>query len=190
MDVFEAIAGRRSIKPQLMRADPVDRALLDRLFEAANWAPSHGHTEPWRFIVFEGEARRALARAVLSTMVEEGEDPIPDSDPRAVATMEKMLNPPVIIAILCHPSTGPKVIEHEELCSVAMAVQNLHLAARALGLGGFWSSGKKAFDPRMAAFLGIQPPARCLGFFYVGWPHAGWPEGRRRPYQDKVEYRS
>ena len=57
MDLFDAIRLRRSIKPEKMKPDPVPRALLDRMLEAANWAPSHGLTEPWRFVVHTGDAR-------------------------------------------------------------------------------------------------------------------------------------
>ncbi|MGA0408414.1 MAG: nitroreductase family protein, partial [Limisphaerales bacterium] len=56
------IRSRRSIKPNLMDPDkPVDPMLLDTLLENANWAPTHGLTEPWRFTVFTGTARRKLA---------------------------------------------------------------------------------------------------------------------------------
>lgn len=190
MDVLEAIRNRRSIRPEHMDpARPVPRQTLESLLEAANWAPSHGHTEPWRFIVFEGEARRALVEAAVSTLVEPGE-PVPGpSDPRRLKLEEKMLVPPVIIAIVCAPSESPKIVEHEELASVAIAVQNLHLAAFAAGLGGFWTSGKKAFDPRVAAFLGLAGRERCLGFFYVGWPAVEWPAGERRPWSEKVRWR-
>lgn len=190
MDVFDAIRERRSIKPLSMKPDPVPRALLESLLEAANWAPSHRHTEPWRFVVFEGEARRALAEAVIVTMAPPGAPPLAADDPRRAATIEKFLRPPCTIAIVCAPAPLPKVDPEEELASTAMAVQNLHLAARAHGLGGFWSSGSKATDPRTAAFLGLEPPARCLGFFFVGWPAEAWPRGERRPWQDKVSWRA
>ncbi|MFO0724819.1 MAG: nitroreductase [Myxococcota bacterium] len=188
VDVFDAIRLRRSLKPELLKPDPVDRALLERLLEAANWAPSHGLTEPWRFIVFQGEARRGLLDAVVETMQNPGEGRIPDADPRRTGMAAKMLNAPVCIAIICQASPSPKIVEHEEIASTAMAVENMHLAARALGLGAFWTSGKKAFAPSMAAFLGIEAPARCLGFFYVGWPNVPWPEGARKPWQDKVRW--
>lgn len=200
MDVFEAIAGRRSIKPLDMKPDPVDRRLIERLLQAANWAPSHRHTEPWRFIVFEGESRRALADAVVSTLpqvsspaesskVASGDTAIQAEHPKRAATHAKFLRPPVVIAIICQPSQLPKVIAHEEVASTAIAVQNLHLAAHALGLGGFWTSGNKASHPRMATFLGIEAPAECLGFFYVGWPSVRMPQGKRGPFHDKVVWR-
>lgn len=188
MDVLEAIQKRRSIKPQLMRPDPVDRALLMEMFAAANWAPSHGLTEPWRFIVFEGESREALVEAVISTMAENGEDTLSAEDPRRTATREKMLSAPVIVAIICAVTDRPKVVEHEEIASVAMAVQNMHLVATKHGLGGFWTSGKKAFHDKMRDFLGLVPPHRCLGFFYVGWPKIDWPDGSRGAVEDKVRW--
>lgn len=190
MDVLEAIRNRRSIRPEQMDPSrPVPRATLETLLEAANWAPSHGHTEPWRFIVFEGEARRGLFEAAVSTVVDPSEPPPGPEDPRRTKLEEKMLVPPVIIAIVCAPSESPKILEHEELASVAIAVQNLHLAAFALGLAGFWTSGKKAFDARVARFLGLSGRQRCLGFFYLGWPAVPWPVGERGPWQDKVSWR-
>lgn len=172
-----------------MIPDPIDRATLDRLFEAANWAPSHGLTEPWRFIVFQGEAKKSLAEAICRTMADEGQDTLPPDDPRRAKITLKTETAPVVAAIVCNVSSKPNIVEFEEVEAVAMAVQNLHLAARALGLAGFWSSGKKAFHPRMAEFLGLEPPARCLGFFYIGYPAGPWPEGKRGPFQDKVVYK-
>jgi nitroreductase len=191
VDVFDAIRRRRSIKPDRMKPDPVEPALLERLFEAANWAPSHGLTEPWRFVVFRrGPARDALFDAVVSTMTAPDEPPIGPDDGRRTALAQKMLRPPVMIALVAAVSTNPKIDAQEELMSTAMAVENLHLAATALGLGVFWTSGKKATDPRMARFLGLEPPHRCLGFLYVGWPEDGaWPEGTRRPVAEKVTWK-
>ena len=186
MDVFEAIRLRRSVKPEHMKPDPVDRETLDRLFEAANWAPSHGLTEPWRFIVFQGEARQDLAEALCRTMADDGQDTLPADDPRRAKISKKTQTAPVIAAIVCAPSTKANIVEMEEVESTAMAVQNLHLAARAVGLAGFWSSGKKAFHSKMADFLGLEPPARCLGFFYIGYPAGPWPTSERRPVKDKI----
>lgn len=184
---MDVIRLRRSIKPELMKTDPVDRDLVEQLLEAANWAPSHGRTEPWRFVVFTNEARLDLARVVAGA--ETGSFPVAETDPTYLKLRQKMTNAPVIIAIVCNPSPNPKIEPHEELASVAMAVQNMHLCAQALGLGGFWSSGKKAFHPAVASFLKITTPAHCLGFFYVGWPAIPWPKGERGPVTHKVTWR-
>ena len=190
MDIFEIIENRRSIKPLDMKPDPVSPDLIQKLLDAANWAPSHRHTEPWRFIVMTKDARRDLADAVIQTMATEKTPIVGPSHPKYQSTYNKMLNVPVIIAIICHTSSLPKVVPHEEIASTAMAVQNMHLGAQALGLGAFWSSGNKAFHPKMAEFLDLGENDQCLGFLYVGWPKVDWPTGKRRPIEDKVTWRT
>lgn len=190
MEVFEAIEKRRSIKPLDMKTEPVDTDLIKRLLAAGNWAPSHRHTEPWRFIVFTDAAREDLADVVISSLSPSGEAPVSPDHPKYQTTYNKMLNAPVIIAIICRTSPLPKVIPHEEIASTAIAVQNMHLAARALGLGAFWTSGAKCFHPKVAEFLSLQSNDQCLGFLYVGWPKVEWPNGKRGPIEDKVEWRT
>jgi nitroreductase len=189
MDVLDAIRLRRSVKPERLRPDPVDRGRIEALLEAANWAPSHGLTEPWRFVVFTGEGRRALHEVMVATLEPDGAPAVAADDPRRRKLEEKNLNAPVIVAIVCQPDPSPRIVEHEEVASTAIAVHNMHLLARSMGLGAFWSSGAKAFDPRVARFLELEAPARCLGFLYVGWPAGPWPEGRRRPVAEKVRWR-
>lgn len=188
MDVYDAIRHRRSVKPDKMKPDPLSPGLLDRMLEAARWAPTHGMTEPWRFIVFEGDARLALAEAVVATMARPGET-IPEVDPRREKPFRTFGTPPCCIAIVCTPGPAPRIVEHEEIASTAIAVQNMQLVARAEGVATYWSSGEKAFHPAMAAFLDIAPPARCLGFLFVGWPAVPWPEATRRPIEEKVTWR-
>lgn len=156
---------------------PVDRALIERMLEAANWAPSHGDTEPWRFAVFMGEGRQALAD--IFTRVDE------NAHKRAFAA-------PVWIAIGLEPAVNDegelKMTMEEELMAVACAVQNLHLMARAQGLAGMWHSKGISVHPGVAEQLGWTPPSRIMGFFMCGWPNCDWPAGERGPWQDKVRF--
>ena len=171
-----------------MRSDPVPDSVVDELLEAANWAPSHGHTEPWRFVGFRGEARQALADAICTASLGDGEAEWPADDGRRRKIERKVLTAPLCLVVVCSVSQSPKIYEHEEIASTAIAVQNLHLAARTHGLGGFWSSGRKAFAPSMAHFLELAPNERCLGFFYVGYPAGEWPAGERGPIAEKVRW--
>ncbi|MEM1023292.1 MAG: nitroreductase [Myxococcota bacterium] len=188
MDTLEAIRSRRSVKPEHMRSDPVPDPVIQELLEAANWAPSHGHTEPWRFVGFRGETRAALVDAMCEAKLPPGQPAWSAVDPRRERIRRKVMTAPLCLAIVCAVSTLPKIQEHEELASTAMAVQNLHLAARARGLGGFWSSGKKAAAPSMARFLKLAPNERCLGFFYLGYPAVEWPTSLRGPVGEKVRW--
>ena len=78
--------------------------------------------------------------------------------------------------------------EWEEISAVAIAVHNMQLMACSLGLGGKWVSGATSRHPLVAEFVGLQPPARLLGFLYVGKPARAWPAGKRRPIVDKVQW--
>ena len=154
---------------------------------AANWDPSHGHTEPWRFTVFAGEARRKPGEVFAEAyrLV----TPAERFDEAGMAfARDRVLLAPVWISIGMEPDAVNKMPEWEEISAVAMAVHNMHLMACSLGLGCKWSSGATSRHPHVAQFLWLHPPAQLLGFLYVGKPAQAWPIGQRRPIADKVKW--
>ena len=177
--LLAAIRNRRSLGLSRLRPDPVDRRLIERMLEAANWAPSHGDTEPWRFCVFAGAGREALAALFEAAHGDEN-------------ARKRAFTAPVWISIGMDPARKPDgslvMTEDEERMAVACAVQNLHLMASAQGLAGMWHSKGISTDPAVAQGLGLEPPARLLGFFMCGWPNAAWPTGERRPLSEKVRW--
>lgn len=188
----EAIAHRRSLGLARYLPDkPVDPCLVARMLQAADWAPSHKDTEPWRFTVFMGESRRALGRAFGEVYRMETE-PADFKEEARRAYCDRVQAAPVWIAIGMAPALRADgsllMTEEEELMAVACAVQNLHLVASAMGLAGMWHSKGLSVHPRIARFLGLEPPSRLLGFFYCGWPAAAWPAGERRPLSEKVRW--
>jgi nitroreductase len=84
----------------------------------------------------------------------------------------KALRAPVIIAVGAEIPDGAKCVEIEEVAACAAAVQNLLLAAHALGLGAIWRTGDPAYDSGVKQFLGFAPTDHLLGFVYVGYPTA------------------
>ena len=190
--LYRAIAHRRSLG--LARLDPekpVERSLVQQLLEAADWAPSHGETEPWRFTVYMGESRRGLGEAFAETywMSQDAEE---FRQAAYEAQRDRAFMAPVWIAIGMTPALKPdgtlRMREEEEIMAVACAVQNLHLVASAMGLAGMWQSNTLTLHPHMARFVGLEPPSRLLGFFWLGWPAISWPEGTRRPLSEKVRW--
>ena len=184
------IRSRRSIKPNLMDPDkPVDPMLLDTLLENANWAPTHGLTEPWRFTVFTGPARSKLAGFLqgLYQVLTPAHAFKPEKHDKLG---RNPLLAPVVLAICMQRGNQSKIPMLEEVEAVACAVQNLHLSASAAGLGGFWSSPPILSSPEMKAFLGLQEEDACLGLFYLGWRKEGVsiPESRRSPMKEKVRW--
>ena len=183
--ITDAIRRRRTIKPSQFLDRDVDESIIQLILENANWAPTHGLTEPWRFTVYTGPARARLADFLAATY-------------QAITTPEEFkpnkyegmsrnaLLAPVVIAIGMKRQEIEKIPELDEIQAVACAVQNMHLTAAAFGLGGFWSTNVAAVSPQMCRFIGLGPKDRAMGLFYLGYPSCDWPEGTRRPVTDKV----
>lgn len=183
------IRSRRTWKPENMNPQrEVPQALLDTLFENANWAPTHGLTEPWRFKIYRGAAREGLATSLQQLY----SDHTPEGQFRADKHAKLGRTPllaPVVIAICMTRPAGGKIPEVEEVAAVACAVQNMHLTASAAGLGAKWSSPPICYHPAMSELLGLCCADKCLGLFYVGWPKEGavTPVSPRRPAANKIE---
>jgi nitroreductase len=168
MNIAEAITSRRSIG--LVKPDPVGRHLIEKLLEAAVWAPNHGHTEPWRFTVMTGEGRKLLGRTFAAIAAEKLAEPDTDKARTALRKAEeKAYRAPVVIAAAALPS--PKAVRIEELAAVHAAVQNMLLTAHSLGLGAIWRSGEPMYHPLMKAAFGLEDDDELVGLIYIGYPY-------------------
>lgn len=183
--LFNAIATRRSFGLKELAPDPIPLDLVGRMLEAANWAPSHGKTEPWRFVVFSGVARRIVGDAFGAAFRLLNPDE-PEGCPGERAQRERVWQAPVWIALGMEPN--PKMPEWEELIAFGSAVQNAQLMASALGLASKWTSGGCATHAHVAEVVGFAPSTRLLGFLYVGLPAGAWPVGKRQPLAQKVRW--
>ena len=185
----EIIRNRRTIKPPMMSDAPVSEEDLQAILENANWAPTHGLTQPWRFRVVRGEARAELADAFAHLY--ETSIPVEEQKEGKADKLRKMARlAPVVILVSMERQKIEKIRELEEIEAVACAVQNMHLTAASRGLGAFWSTPPFLYKPEMNAYLGLGEKDRCLGIFYVGHPseETTWPTGRRQPVASRVEY--
>ncbi len=186
--VTQVIRSRRTVKPKAFSDRAIDPEILDELLENANWAPTHGMTQPWHFTVFTGEARQGLASFLAETY-------------KAITTPEQFkpnkyegmsknaMLAPVVIAIGMKRQKTEKITELDEALAVACAVQNLHLSAASFGLGGFWSSNVAAVSDQMRDYLGLEEKDRAFGLFYLGYPSGDWPTSSRSPIGDRVQWR-
>jgi nitroreductase len=189
--LIEAIQTRRSIPLKQLSQEPVALEHIQLMLEAANWAPNHGHTEPWRFTVFAGEGRRILSDAFIEAYrlltPPEKQNPIAEQGQR-----DRAWEAPVWISIGLVPGMNEqgerRMPEWEELIAVGCAVHNAHLVASSLGLGAKWTSGAVVTHAHVAHRLGLESPARLLGFLYVGHPAIPPSPGLRRPIEEKVRW--
>lgn len=180
MDVFEAIAGRRSIGKL---GGSVSDATLRRLVDAAVLAPNHKLTRPWRFTAVRGDARERLGAVWAAVAARESALTGELRDDALRREAGKPLRAPAILVASTRTDADPVVAE-EDFAATAAAVQNVLLAAHALGLGAIWRTGAMARRPEINAFLELAPSDRIVAFIYVGEPLASAPDVARARTED------
>ncbi len=121
-----------------------------------------------------------MAQSKLRRLESEGR-PTEGEEEKLIA---KALRSPVIIAVGTEPDSGPKVVVEEEVAATAAAVQNMLLAAHALGLGAIWRTGDPARDPNVARYLGLSERGSVAGFVYVGYPAIEKERVNHVPFQE------
>ncbi len=163
MDLFDAIEGRFTA-PGLTDPAP-DAADLRKILTAGIMAPDHGRLAPWRFAVLHGATRNLLADAMAA--LKRATDP--DAPETAIAAEQrKALRAPLIVVVAAHIVPHPKVPEIEQLLAVAACVQNMCLAAQALGYCANWKTGPAAHAPEVARALGFAANDRVVAILYLG----------------------
>lgn len=168
--VYRAIAERRDMRH--FRPDPVDPALLKRLLWAAHHAPSVGYMQPWRFIRITDRTLRErmhelveVERRATAKALGEREDDF------MRLKVEGLLEAGEVIVVALADGRekhvfGRRTLPEMDLASVACAIQNMWLAARAEGIGLGWVS---IFDPvELAALLGMPEGARPVAILCIG----------------------
>ena len=169
MDVYEAIFQRRSVTK--FKSDPIPREVLNRVMEAALWAPSAQDLQNWYFVVLGGMAKRLVVATVqrnFTKLLSEMGGPFAWTEAqRSDWFLEAASQAPVLIAVFSE-------IKAEECLdcalSVAAAVQNLLLAAWSEGLGTRWfTSGLHAIRESVNEVLGIKDK-ELIGLVVMGYP--------------------
>ena len=167
MTFLDLVRRRRSVRR--FTPDPVPRPLLERCVEAARYAPSACHSEPWRFHVVDDPALRGrFAAAAFSGVYRM--NAFARSAPCLVA-LEALPSAPAARAGGLWQGVAFNAVD------AAIAGEHFCLQAAELGLGTCWLGW---FDRRaVPRFLGLPRAARVDFMFAVGWP-AGEPAPKRR----------
>jgi len=170
MDVLKAIRGRRSIRT--FKSDDVSPETVEKLLDAASWAPSAGNIQPWEFIVVrKPEIKRRLVEVALDqTFIEEA---------------------PVVLVVCANEnrsSQGYGIRGKTLYCiqDTAAAIQNLHLIAYSLGLGTCWIGSFR--EEKAREILKIPQGIRPIAIIPVGYPAETPPPRNRRPISQIVHY--
>ena len=177
------IANRRSIFPIQFSEKEVTDSQLHTLFEAANWAPTHRRTEPWRFKVFRGEKKTDLGRFLVDAYTKTASK---FSKRKSQAIADKIKLSAAVVLICMKRDEKESVPEWEEIAATAMAVQNLWLTATEMGLGGYWST--PAYVDQIGDFISMEEGETCLGLFYLGVFEGSTSSREPGDWREKVQW--
>ena len=167
MQLDEAIRGRRTHKAYA--PEPVERAVLEELFELARWAPNHNLTNPWRFRVLGPESLTQLKRS---------------AGPEAAAKLDRAPTLVVCSSLL----SGEQVCDEEDLHATACAAYIVLLAAHARGLVGYWRTPGILRTEAGREAVGLGPDERFVALIHLGHPIQEKTAPERDPATSVVEF--
>ena len=186
-EINHLIRHRRSVFPKQFEAGrKISDAVVEQILENATWAPNHGHTEPWHFIVFSGEGLGKLARFQSELYKASAGERFKETTYQSLSG--NPLKASHVVALCMKRDPNKKHPEVEEIEAVAAAVQNIYLSVTAYGLGGYWTTGGITYNAGAKSFFNLGEDDRLLGFFYIAHVAIPSPEGRRQPLKEKLTW--
>jgi nitroreductase len=182
LDALELLKTRRSVKPMELTGPGPTEGELNALLTVASRVPDHGKLTPWRFIVFEGEARLQAGDAIADAYVQDH----PGAKPDLVAfERNRLARAPLVVAVVSRAAPHVKIPEWEQVLSAGAAAMSLVLAAHALGFAANWITEWYAYNSRVCRALGLDSHEKIAGFVHIGRPvHP--PEDRPRPLLEDI----
>jgi len=164
-DTLALLLSRRSASAKRMTGPGPSQAELDTIFEAATRVPDHGKLAPWRFILFEGDARVRFGDVLAAGFRAANPDA---DDERVHVERERFLRAPLVVALISRVRVAIPIPEWEQMLSAGACGMTLVLAAHALGYVANWITEWCAYDPYVHEKLGLSQTERVAGFIYIG----------------------
>ena len=164
---LDLLLSRRSGSAKRMKGPGPSPEQIRTLIACATRVPDHGKLTPWRFVIFEGDAREkfgdVLVRALKNAEPDAGGERIEQERTR-------FLRAPVVIAAISRVREGIAIPEWEQILSAGAACQTLCIAAHAMGFVANWITEWCAYHPVVRDALGLHAGERVAGFIYLGHP--------------------
>lgn len=164
-DAIELLKARRSVKPREMTGPGPSPTELETILTIGARVPDHGKLVPWRFILFEGDARERAGDVIARVFAKKN----PQASAADIEIEKKRLtDAPLVIAVVSFTKPHPKVPPWEQELSAGASAMNIVTAATALGYGACWLTGWFAFDRDVLGGLGVKANEKIIGFIHIG----------------------
>lgn len=157
------IEQRKSIYPKDYTGVNITKDILNEILKVGCLTPNHKKTAPWRYQLFLGEQKDALAEEMAKLYkTHTPEDKFLEK--KYLSIIDKIKSASAIISTSV--AISDTVPEWEEIAAVSMGVQNMYLLCSTYQLGCYWSTPK--FATYLSEFLNLNDNEKCLGLFYIG----------------------
>ena len=193
----QIIRERRAIRSYEDR--PVDRDLIEKLLDGAQWAPSAHNRQPWRFAVLTAydhktDLAQTMGKRLYEDRLADG-DPLEDIERDVARSQARISGAPVVIVVFLSMEDMDRYADGRRsqaehmmaVQSVAMAAQNLWLMAHAEGLGACWLCAPLFVPKLVNDVLRVPEDWEAQGLMTLGWPTEKREKGRR-PWQEAVRF--
>ncbi|WP_207435839.1 nitroreductase family protein [Sabulibacter ruber] len=182
------IQNRRTVKPPQMNGEEIPDDQIRQILALADWAPTHGHTEPWRFVVYAGPKVKDFC-AAHAALYRSETPPDKFMEMKFVKLLHMGDMASHVLVAYMRRGDLPKIPALEEIAATSCAIQNLLLGATALGIATYWGSGGMAYHPAMKEMLQLREEDLVLGILYLGYTDKAVPEGKRTvALEEKVRW--
>ena len=168
---------RRSVSANSLGEPGPSAGEIEQILNAAARVPDHKKLVPWRFLLFEGDARTEFGRILADICKSEAKDP---SQFRLEIEANRFLRAPLVIAVISRVVKNAAAPEWEQVLSAGASCENLVIAATALGYGVQWITEWCAYSDGVRKALSLADNERVAGFIYVGTAKEK-PDERERP---------
>lgn len=175
--IIRHLLTRRSVSANALGEPGPTEAERELILRAASRVPDHKKLVPWRFLLFQGEARAAFGAVLAEICKHEERDP---GAFRLETEAKRFLRAPLVIAVISRVVENKAVPEWEQVLSAGAACQNLVVAATALGYGAQWITEWYGYSQGVRRALKLADNERVAGFVYIGTPKEK-PDERERP---------
>ncbi len=201
-NLWEAMFTQRAIR--YWEDKPVPRALLEKVVLAGSRAPSGSNLQPWVFVVADDDTVRSAIGAALRQIYENAEPLnrlINEGANSADKTQRLMLKgaraffsqlekaPALIVPCLYRlssPTQDPATLAAGS--SIYLAVQNMLLAARSLGLGTVMTTAHAMIEPTLRQALQLPVDAYPVALIPIGYPDANFGPTKRKPLDEILRW--
>lgn len=166
-ETLNLLLSRRSGSAKRMKGPGPTSEQIRTLISCATRVPDHGKLTPWRFLIFEGEARAQFGEVLVRALKQAEPEATPE---RVEQERTRFLRAPVVIGVISRVREGIAIPAWEQMLSAGAACQTLCIAAHAMGFVAGWITEWCAYDPTVCDALGLHAGERIAGFIYLGHP--------------------